>query len=153
VPKRSAGILLYRRCDDELQVLLVHPGGPLWAKKDHGVWSIPKGEYGDDEHPFEAARREFLEELGSTMPDGPAIDLGEVRLKSGKLVRAWSIEGDLDAAAAVSNTFWLEWPPRSGRQIEVPENDRAEWFGIDQARERVNPSQVALLDRLIETGV
>jgi predicted NUDIX family NTP pyrophosphohydrolase len=131
-------------------VLLVHPGGPLWAKRDLGAWSIPKGEYASDEEPLAAARREFAEELGVLPPEGPVHDLGEVRLKSGKRVRAWALEGDLDAGAAASNTFELEWPPRSGRKIEVPEVDRAEWFSLEEARRRLNPSQIALLERLAE---
>jgi predicted NUDIX family NTP pyrophosphohydrolase len=145
----SAGILLYRRRAGELEVLLVHPGGPFWAARDAGAWSIPKGEYGDED-PLAAARREFEEELGSPAPHGPVIDLGEVRLKSGKLVRAWGLEGDLDAAGASSNTCEIEWPPRSGRMIEIPEVDRAEWFGLGEAGRRLNPAQVTLLERLVE---
>lgn len=148
--RRSAGILLHRRKGDELRVLLVHPGGPLWASKDEGAWSIPKGEYGEDEDPLGAARREFAEELGSPPPDGPAADLGEIRQKSGKIVRAWALEGDLDAAAIVSNTCELEWPPRSGRTITIPEVDRAQWFTLPEAEQRVNPAQRPLLARLSE---
>src|SRR3974390_2846072 len=136
----SAGILLFRRRSGELQVLLVHPGGPFWAARDLGAWSIPKGEYGDED-PLMAARREFGEELGSPAPHGRMIDLGEVRLKSGKLVRDWGLEGDLGAAAAGSNTCEIEWPPRSGRRIEIPEVDRAEWFDLAQAARRINPAQ------------
>jgi predicted NUDIX family NTP pyrophosphohydrolase len=128
----------------------VHPGGPVWARRDLGAWSVPKGEYGDDEDPLAAARREFHEELGSPAPEGVARELGEVRLKSGKRIVAWAIEGDLDAAGAHSNTFQLEWPPRSGRIIEVPEVDRAEWFSATEARDRLNPAQVAFVDRLEE---
>jgi predicted NUDIX family NTP pyrophosphohydrolase len=146
----SAGILLYRRRAGELEVLLVHPGGPFWASRDAGAWSIPKGEYGDEE-PLAAARREFEEELGSPVPHGPVIDLGEVRLKSGKKVRAWALEGDLDATAAKSNTCEVEWPPRSGRLIEIPEVDRAQWFGLEEAGRRLNPAQVQLLERLVAT--
>jgi predicted NUDIX family NTP pyrophosphohydrolase len=152
-PRRSAGLLLYRRspaAPDEVEVLLVHPGGPVWARRDLGAWSIPKGEYSDEEEPLAAARREFQEELGVAPPHGDAADLGEVRQKSGKLVRAWAIAGDLDPATVVSNTFEMEWPPRSGRRIEVPEVDRADWFGLDAAREKINGAQVALLDRLAE---
>jgi len=145
---RSAGILLHRRREGGTEVLLVHPGGPFWAKRDHGAWSIPKGEYGAEEDALAAARREFEEELGVPPPDGPALELGEVRQKGGKLVRAWALEGDLDPTAIVSNTCPVEWPPRSGRWIEVPEVDRAQWFSLDQARERINPAQAALLDRL-----
>ncbi|HEX3832959.1 MAG TPA: NUDIX domain-containing protein [Solirubrobacteraceae bacterium] len=145
---RSAGILLYRRRDDRLEVLLVHPGGPLWARRDAGVWSIPKGEYGDDEDPLAAARREFAEELGTPAPDGDALELGEIRQKSGKRVQAWVLAGDLDAEQIQSNTFAMQWPPRSGRTQEFPEVDRAQWFGFDEAREKLNPAQVELLDRL-----
>jgi predicted NUDIX family NTP pyrophosphohydrolase len=145
----SAGILLFRRRAGELQVLLVHPGGPFWAARDLGAWSIPKGEYrGED--PLVAARREFAEELGSPAPHGRMIDLGQVRLKSGKLVRAWGLEGDLDAATARSNTCEIEWPPRSGRRIEIPEVDRAAWFELEEAARRVNPAQAVLLERLAE---
>jgi predicted NUDIX family NTP pyrophosphohydrolase len=150
VPRSSAGILLHRQRGDRLEVLLVHPGGPMWARRDQGAWSVPKGEYTTDEDPFAAARREFEEELGTALPDGPAEDLGEIRQKSGKLVRAWAVAGDLDAATIVSNTCELEWPPRSGTMIEIPEVDRAEWFSIEQAREKLIPAQVALLERLLE---
>jgi predicted NUDIX family NTP pyrophosphohydrolase len=126
----------------------VHPGGPLWARRDAGAWSIPKGEYAPDEEPLAAARREFEEELGIAPPEGPLLDLGEIRQRGGKLVRAWALEGDLDANAVASNTFELEWPPRSGRLIEVPEVDRAEWLTIERAREKLNPAQVELLNRL-----
>jgi predicted NUDIX family NTP pyrophosphohydrolase len=148
MPRRSAGIALYRRSEPGLEVLLVHPGGPVWARRDVGVWSIPKGEYEDGEDPAAAARREFAEELGSPVPEGELIDLGEVKQRSGKLVRAWALPGDLDATTITSNTFVLEWPPRSGRTREFPEVDRAEWFTLEQARERINPSQIPLLDRL-----
>ena len=144
----SAGILLYRRCAGEVEVLLVHPGGPFWSRRDAGAWSIPKGEHPAGEEPLLAARREFAEELGVQPPDGPPEDLGEIRQKAGKRVRAWALEGDLDAGAITSNTFELEWPPRSGRMIEVPEVDRAEWFTLAEAREKINPAQAALLDRL-----
>ena len=146
--KRSAGILLHRGRPHALEVLLVHPGGPAWARRDQGAWSIPKGEYVDGEDPLAAARREFEEELGSAPPSGEAADLGEVRQKSGKRVRGWALAGDLDAARITSNTFRLEWPPRSGELIEIPEVDRAAWFGLDAAREKINPAQVQLLDRL-----
>ena len=144
----SAGILLYRRRGGELEVLLVHPGGPFWARRDAGAWSIPKGEYAPDEEPLAAARREFQEELGVAPPEGPALELGEIRQRGGKLVRAWALEGDLDASAVTSNTFELEWPPRSGRLMEVPEVDRAEWLTLERAREKINPAQAELLDRL-----
>ncbi|HEY2319863.1 MAG TPA: NUDIX domain-containing protein [Solirubrobacteraceae bacterium] len=147
---RSAGLLLFRRTAGQLEVLLVHPGGPFWARRDDGVWSIPKGEYPEDEDPLSAARREFAEELGSPAPDGETIDLGEIRQKAGKVVRAWAIAGDLDAAKITSNTFTTEWPPRSRRTREFPEVDRAQWFVLEEARERLNPAQAALLDRLSE---
>jgi predicted NUDIX family NTP pyrophosphohydrolase len=151
VAKRSAGILLHRPGAAGPEVLLVHPGGPYWAKRDLGAWSIPKGEYDDDEDPLACARREFAEELGSEPPAGTEpVDLGEVRQKGGKVVMAWAIAGDLDATAIRSNTFEMEWPPRSGARREFPEVDRAEWFGIHEARERILPAQAPLLDRLVE---
>ena len=143
-------MVLYRRRGAALEVLLVHPGGPMWARRDLGAWSIPKGEYEPEEEPLAAARREFEEELGTAPPDGPVEDLGEIRQKSGKRVRAWALAGDLDAEQVRSNTFEFEWPPRSGKTIDVPEVDRAEWFGLEIAREKINPAQVALLDRLQE---
>jgi predicted NUDIX family NTP pyrophosphohydrolase len=146
--RRSAGILLYRMRRGEPEVLLVHPGGPFWARKDAGAWSIPKGEHGDDEDPQACALREFEEETGTALPSDELVDLGEVRLKSGKLVVAWAAEGDLDAGAIRSNTFELEWPPRSGRVQAFPEVDRAEWFGLDAARDKLNPAQVPFPERL-----
>jgi predicted NUDIX family NTP pyrophosphohydrolase len=148
VAARSAGILLYRRHDARVEVLLVHPGGPLWARRDEHAWSIPKGEYDPGEEPLRAARREFAEELGSPPPDGPFEELGEVRQKSGKRVLAWAVAGDLEATATHSNTFELEWPLRSGRMLEVPEIDRAEWFELEEARRRINQAQAELIDRL-----
>ena len=147
---RSAGILLHRTRNDALEVLLVHPGGPFWARRDAGAWSIPKGEHDDGEDPLAAARREFAEELGTPAPATAAIDLGEIRQKSGKVVHAWAVEGDLDAAGIHSNTVEIEWPPRSGRTLEIPEVDRAEWFGLTTAREKINPAQAELLARLSE---
>lgn len=148
-PRTSAGILLYRRArGGELEVLLVHPGGPLWARRDHGVWSIPKGELADGEEPLTAARREFAEELGSPAPGGEVLALGEVRQAGGKRVVAFALEGDLEVDRIASNTFELEWPPRSGVRRHFPEIDRAQWFALPQARERINPAQVPLLDRL-----
>ena len=145
----SAGIVLYRpTTGGGLEVLLVHPGGPFWARRDLGAWSIPKGEYEPDEAPLAAARREFAEELGVAPPEGPIEDLGEVRQKSGKLVRAWALAGDMDVSGVRSNTFTLEWPPRSGVTQEFPEVDRAEWFALTVAREKIVPTQVPLLDRL-----
>jgi predicted NUDIX family NTP pyrophosphohydrolase len=147
--KTSAGILLHRSRDGEREVLLVHPGGPFWARKDAGAWSIPKGEYGDGDDPRAAALREFEEELGSPLPAGTELtDLGTVRQAGGKVITAFAASGDLDAAAITSNTFSIEWPPRSGRTQEFPEVDCAEWFGLDEAREKINPAQAELLDRL-----
>jgi predicted NUDIX family NTP pyrophosphohydrolase len=131
-------------------VLLVHPGGPMWAKRDAGAWSIPKGEYEPGEDPLAAARREFEEELGTPAPDGPMTDLGEVKQKSGKIVSAWSVAGDLDVTEIRSNTVEVQWPPRSGKMLEIPEVDRAQWFGLQAAREKINPAQADLLDRLAE---
>jgi predicted NUDIX family NTP pyrophosphohydrolase len=142
--KRSAGVLLRR---DDGRVLLVHPGGPFWAKRDVGAWSIPKGEYDDGDDPEACARREFEEELGSPAP-AELVDLGTVRQKNGKEVRAYLGAGDVDVATVVSNTFTMEWPPRSGRTAEFPEIDRAEWFTVEEAREKLNPAQAELLDRL-----
>ena len=146
--KRSSGILLHRGAGAALEVLLVHPGGPFWAKKDAGAWSIPKGEHDAEEEALAAALREFAEETGSTPDVGELEDLGTVRQKSGKVVQAWALAGDLDADAIRSNTFTMEWPPRSGRQAEFPEVDRAAWFSLDEARERILPAQAAFLDRL-----
>lgn len=146
--KSSSGLLLYRHRHGRLEFLLVHPGGPLWARRDEGAWSIPKGEYMPDEDPLTAARREFAEELGQPPPDGAPVDLGEVRLKSGKRVRAFAVAGDLDPAVVRSNTCEIEWPPRSGRRIEIPEVDRAEWFAPGEARVRINPGQAPLIERL-----
>jgi predicted NUDIX family NTP pyrophosphohydrolase len=135
--------------DGAREVLLVHPGGPYWAKKDAGVWSIPKGEYDDGDDPRACAAREFEEELGAPLPAGAELaELGTVSLRSGKEVIAFAVAGDLDADAIRSNTFTLEWPPRSGRMREFPEVDRAGWFGLDEAREKLNPAQAPLLDRL-----
>jgi len=145
---RSAGILLYRLRDGEPEVLIVHPGGPFWARKDAGAWSIPKGEYDDGEDPQACALREFEEETGTALRPGELTDLGEVRIKSGKLVTAWAVEGDLDAAAIVSNTFEMDWPPGSGRTQTFPEVDRAGWFRLDEASAKLNPAQGAFLDRL-----
>ena len=146
--KRSAGILLYRLTGGAPEVLLVHPGGPFWARKDAGAWSIPKGEYGEDEDPEACARREFEEETGTALAAGALSDLGTARQRSGKVVTAWAAEGDLDADAIRSNTFELEWPPRSGTMQAFPEVDRAGWFGLETAREKLNPAQTAFLDRL-----
>jgi predicted NUDIX family NTP pyrophosphohydrolase len=146
--KRSAGLLLFRERAGDLEVLLVHPGGPLWAKKDAGAWSMPKGEFGDDEDPLDAARREFEEETGFAPPTGDVTPLGTVRLASGKVVCAWAVRGDVDPAALRSNAFTMEWPPRSGRRQEFPEVDRAAWFGIEEAKEKITKGQMPLLDEL-----
>jgi predicted NUDIX family NTP pyrophosphohydrolase len=129
-------------------VLLVHPGGPFWARKDLGAWSIPKGELDGDEEPSACARREFTEETGTALPEGALDDLGTVKLKSGKLVYAFAVAGDLDPETLLSNTFELEWPPRSGRMQTFPEVDRAGWFDLAAAREKLNPAQAAFVDRL-----
>ena len=151
MPTLSAGLVVHRSHPLRgREVLIVHPGGPFWAKKHRGAWSIPKGEYGRDEDPAVAARREFVEELGVAPPDGPMLDLGEVQQRGGKRVTAFAIEGDVDVSATVSNTFEMEWPPRSGRTQAFPEVDRAEWCSIDEARERLIDGQVPLLDRLLD---
>ena len=151
--QRSAGLLLYRVGGDPIEVLIAHPGGPFWARKDDGAWSIPKGEYGPGEDPWSAARREFTEELGVPPPDGPRIDLGTVRQRSGKEVTAFAVRGDLDVAgfsAARSNTFELEWPPHSGTLREFPEIDRVGWFAVTPARTKLLAAQRPFLDRLLE---
>ena len=145
--KQSAGILLYRRRAGELEVLLVHPGGPFWAKKDAGAWSIPKGEVGAGEDPLDVARREFLEETGSAV-QGDFAALVPIEQRGGKTVHAWAVEGDFDVATLASNTFSMEWPPRSGRQREFPEVDRAGWFPLPAAREKLLEAQCAFLDEL-----
>jgi predicted NUDIX family NTP pyrophosphohydrolase len=147
MPKRSAGLLMYRRHNRDLEVFLVHPGGPVWAGKDLGAWSIPKGEYVDGEQPLEAARREFQEETGFAAL-GSFLELGAVTQASGKVVSVWAFEGDCDPGNLVSNRFELEWPPRSGRLIDIPEVDRGDWFSISAARERILKSQAPILDRL-----
>jgi predicted NUDIX family NTP pyrophosphohydrolase len=149
VARTSAGILLHRVRDGAREVLLVHPGGPFWARKDAGAWSIPKGEYGDGDDPRACALREFEEELGSALPvDAELTDLGTVRQSGGKVITAYAAAGDLDTATITSNTFTIEWPPRSGRTQEFPEVDRAEWFTLATAREKINAAQADLLDRL-----
>jgi predicted NUDIX family NTP pyrophosphohydrolase len=148
--RRSAGIVLYRAGDAGLEVLLVHPGGPFWAKKDLGVWSIPKGECEPGEDPQACALREFEEETGTRLQAPALVDLGAVMQKAGKEVTAWAARGDLDPAGVRSNSFTMEWPPRSGRQQEFPEIDRAEWFALDEARTKLVGAQVELLDRLVE---
>jgi predicted NUDIX family NTP pyrophosphohydrolase len=149
MPRRSAGILLYRRRGRGVEVLLVHPGGPLWARKDAGAWSIPKGEVGDGEDPVAVAVRELEEETGHRLPPAELVALGEVRQRGGKVVSAWAAPGDLDPAAITSNTFTLEWPPRSGNRREFPEVDRAGWFDPATAREKLLAAQAELVDRLL----
>jgi predicted NUDIX family NTP pyrophosphohydrolase len=151
MPTRSAGILPYRmRADRGIEVLLVHPGGPYWSGKDQHAWSVAKGEYAEDEPPEHAAEREFAEELGRPAPPGPRVDLGEVRQSSGKQVRVWGVEvDDFPVSDLVSNTFEMEWPPRSGRLQSFPEVDRAEWVSLDVARVRLVRGQVEFLDRLV----
>lgn len=146
----SAGLLIYRRGTTGLQVFLVHPGGPYWARKDVGAWSLPKGEVEPGEDPLAAARRECEEETGHRI-EGPAVPLGSVTMRSGKVVHAWAVEGDLDVAQVRSTTFSLEWPPRSGRLQTFPEVDRAAWFAIAEARLRLHPAQVPFLHRLETT--
>ena len=150
--RRSAGIVLWRRRGDDIEVLLGHMGGPYWARKDHGAWTIPKGEVEAGEEPLAVAAREFEEELGVPVPGGDLVDLGEVRQSGGKIVRAWSVEGDLDTATVVSNTFELEWPPRSGRVQAFPEIDRAAWFDVPTARTKVVTGQRALIDQVDARG-
>jgi predicted NUDIX family NTP pyrophosphohydrolase len=148
--KRSAGILLYRRRSAQSEVLLVHPGGPFWSKKDLGAWFIPKGELEEEEEPLAAARREFFEELGSQPPAGEPLELGTVKNKSGKLIYAWALEGDLDLSTFKSNTFALEWPPRSGKMRDFPEIDRAQFFPMEVAADKLHPAELPLLLRLQE---
>lgn len=148
--KRSAGILLFRRPGGRTEVLIGHMGGPLWARKDDGAWSIPKGEYTDDEQPQAAARREFTEELGLPVPAGELLALGEVRQSGGKLVTVWALEGDLDPATVVPGTFDLEWPPRSGKVQKFPEVDRVAWFDLETAGAKLVKAQRAFLERLTE---
>ncbi len=148
VPKRSAGLLLFRRASTGLEVLLGHPGGPYYVRKDDGVWTLPKGELDPDEDAAAAAIREFTEEMGSAPPAGQMVPLGEARQSSGKVNVVWAVEGDLDATAVRSNTFPLEWPPRSGRIQQVEEIDRAGWFRLDVARRKIRPGQLPFLDRL-----
>jgi predicted NUDIX family NTP pyrophosphohydrolase len=148
MPKKSAaGILMYRLCDHTVEVFLVHPGGPFWAKKDARSWSIPKGEIDDNEDPLAAAKREFKEETGFTI-DGDFIALMPVKQAGGKVVRAWAVEGDCDAEAIKSNTFSMEWPPRSGTRKDFPEVDRAGWFTLENAEEKIFKAQIALLEDL-----
>lgn len=148
--KRSAGLLLFRRTEHGPEVLLGHMGGPFFARRDAGAWTVPKGEYEPDEPAWEAARREFQEELGLPPPDGEAVPLGEVRQTGGKVVTAWAVEADLDPATVTPGTFRMEWPPKSGQTQEFPELDRVEWFALDRARAVIVKAQAAFLDRLAE---
>ncbi len=149
--KRSAGILLFRRGGGEPEFLLVHPGGPFWARRDAGAWTIPKGQIEAEEEPRACAIRELEEELGAAPELDPEqlIELGSIKQKAGKVVEAWAAEADFDPATLASNTFSMEWPPRSGTQQEYPEVDRATWFGLEAAREKILPAQAELLDRLL----
>ncbi len=145
--RRSAGLLMYRRREGELEVFLVHPGGPFWAKKDLGAWTIPKGEYADGEEPIDAARREFAEETGFAT-GGDFAELGTIKQAGGKVVTAWAFAGDCEPADLVSNTCEIEWPPRSGQRMEIPEIDRGRWFVVREARRYIKSSQEPFLDRL-----
>ena len=147
MPKQSAGLILYRVQNEQIEVFLVHPGGPFWAKKEFGAWSIPKGEYTSEEDPLSAARREFQEETGFTA-QGHFLDLGSIRQSSGKVVTAWALEGDCDPAKLQSNLCEVEWPPRSGRRMQIPEVDRGAWFSVSEAEERILVAQKPLLQRL-----
>ncbi|HUA97436.1 MAG TPA: NUDIX domain-containing protein [Terracidiphilus sp.] len=147
MPRKSAGILLYRVRNGELEILAVHPGGPFWVKRDLGSWFIPKGEIEPGEDEFAAAKREFQEETGFDLR-GPFLDLGEVRHKGGKIVHAWAAEGDCDPAQIVSNTFTIEWPPKSGRRQSFPEVDRAVFFRLPAARQKLHPAEFELVERL-----
>ncbi|MGH8825464.1 MAG: NUDIX domain-containing protein [Jiangellaceae bacterium] len=148
--RRSAGILLFRRAGNDVEVLLGHMGGPFWVRRDAAAWSMPKGEYGPDEEPASAARREFEEELGLPVPSGDLIPLGDIRQSGGKVVTAWAVEGDLDPDHTVPGTFTMEWPPASGQFQEFPEVDRVAWLGLEPARTRIVVGQRAFLDRLAE---
>ena len=148
MPKKSAGLLLHRRAKGAIEVLLVHPGGPFWNKKDLGAWSIPKGEYSEGEDPLEAAKREFQEETGMAI-SGRFKPLSPIKQAGGKVIRAWAVEGDLDASAIKSNTFTIEWPPHSGKQQSFPEVDRAEWFPVEAARKKILKGQLGLLEELL----
>ncbi len=147
--KTSSGILLFRR-RGALEVLLAHPGGPFWARKDEGAWFIVKGEVNPDEDLLAAARREFREELGVDVPPGELVSLGTVKNKSGKVIHAWALEGDLDVTRIVSNTCEIEWPPRSGKRVSIPEIDRAEYFSIEEATRKMSASERVLLERLVQ---
>lgn len=146
--KQSAGILLFRGNKDNYEILLAHPGGPFWAKKDTGSWTIPKGEFEENEDPLEAAIREFEEETGTKL-SGKFLPLSSVKQKSGKVIHAWAVKGDLDAEKIASNLFEMEWPPRSGKFTQFPEIDRAAWFTIDQAKEKIIPGQLGFIEQFL----
>ena len=146
---QSAGLLVYRMRDGVSEVLLVHPGGPFWKRRDEGAWSIPKGEIEPGEDPVDVAHREFREELGDDPPDGQLASLGTVRQAGGKVVHAWAVRGDFDPGALQSMAFEMEWPPRSGRKASFPEVDRAQWFSIEEARRKILPGQSPFIDRLL----
>lgn len=148
--KLSAGVLLYRKKDKDYEVLLGHPGGPFYWKKDNGVWSIPKGEFDEGEDPLAAAKREFEEEIGSPPPSGDMKEVGSIRLSNGKIIYAWALEGDMDVSNVASNNFELEWPPKSGNMQKFPEIDRAGWFSLPEAAAKITKSQIPLLNRLVE---
>jgi predicted NUDIX family NTP pyrophosphohydrolase len=147
--KQSAGILLYRRNNNGTEFYLVHPGGPFFAKKDAGAWSVPKGEFSENENPLDAAKREFLEETGKVI-DGNFMGLSPIKQKGGKTVFAFAVEGDIDASKIISNTFEMEWPPKTGKKKEFPEVDKAGWFSLEEAKEKINAGQMALLDELMK---
>ena len=149
-PRTSAGIVLFRPRNGRLEILLAHPGGPFFTNRDAGHWTIPKGEADGDEELVAVARREFEEETGNRPPDGDPIELGSIVQKGGKVVHAWALQGDLDPATAESNTFEMVWPPGSGQRQTFPEIDRVEWFDVDEAKRRVKPTQIPLIDRLVE---
>ena len=146
---QSAGILLYRRRNNRVELFLVHPGGPFWQKKDLGAWTIPKGEFTENEKGLKAAQREFEEETGIAL-SGNFIELTPVKQKAGKLIYAWALEGNVDPSAIVSNSFKIEWPPKSGQYREFPEIDKAEWFSEEEAKEKINPAQARLVDELLQ---
>jgi predicted NUDIX family NTP pyrophosphohydrolase len=148
MPKQSAGILLYKKANNELLIYLIHPGGPFFKNKDEGVWSLPKGEFEDDEEPLTAAKREFEEETGQTI-DGDFFALGTIKQKSGKIVHAWAVEGNAKDGEVISNLFEMEWPPRSGKKQSFHEVDRAAWFTVKIAKQKINPAQIPLIDNLI----
>lgn len=149
VKRKSAGILLYKLKDEELQLFLVHPGGPFWANKDEGAWTIPKGEFDENEQPLDAAKREFLEETGKAL-SGNFIELAPVVQKAGKLVYAWAIQGNIDADNITCNTYKIQWPPKSGQWKSFPEVDKGAWFRIEEARRKINPAQALFIDELIQ---